>query len=120
MQEFSHLIAQHWIYRVVVVLAGIVVMGLGYRMYLHPKAPLQAGNVSGHGGGGTLTVRGAAGTFFLVVGGLIALAGILSPHQVTETETQTTTRTMGDSGRVVVETVKTEKTRTVRDTAPGE
>jgi hypothetical protein len=118
LQAFGDLVAENKLFRVFVILIGVGVMLLGYRMYLNPNAPRSAGLVEGGTSGTSLKVRGTAGTFFLLMGAAIALAGIL--HRSSAKTSEQTTRVLHSTdslGRQVVETVHTIRTFEYSDTA---
>jgi hypothetical protein len=66
-----------WIFRVVVMVVGLVVIVVGLYLFRQPAQRGSAGTLNAEYSGGKISLRGAAGTFFLVLGTIIVLVGLL-------------------------------------------
>jgi hypothetical protein len=81
MESVETLTLWSWVFRGFTILVGLIVMFMGLTLFRGRKAYEAAGNVTAAYGGGKLSLHGTAGTFFVVVGALIMLAGLLKPME---------------------------------------
>jgi hypothetical protein len=86
MDTVRDLTLANWLFRTVVMLIGLLVMFMGYRMFSKPNALRNAGTLDAGYGGGKITLRGGAGTFFVVLGAAIMLVGLLRPTLIDYTK----------------------------------
>jgi hypothetical protein len=79
MDSMERLVYASWVFRAVVMAVGLIVIFIGLYLHRRPDQARSAGSLNAEYHGGKLSLRGAAGTFFLVLGTVIMLAGLLRP-----------------------------------------
>jgi hypothetical protein len=69
-----------WTFRIVVVLVGLIIIYMGYRLFTSPvPGQANAGLLEASHAGSKLSLQGAAGTFLVVLGTIVILVGLLKP-----------------------------------------
>jgi hypothetical protein len=77
MDTMERLVYASWVFRALVMLLGLAVIGTGLHLFRQPAQSKNAGSLNAEYQGGKISLRGAAGTFFLVLGTVIVLVGLL-------------------------------------------
>jgi hypothetical protein len=79
MDSIERLISASWVFRAVVMIVGLIVIFIGLHLHKRPDQAKNAGSLNAEYREGKLSLRGAAGTFFIVLGTLIIVVGLLRP-----------------------------------------
>jgi hypothetical protein len=76
MNAMERIVFGSWLFRIIAMLIGLGVIGLGFGI-LHRRGSLRsAGTLNASFQGGTLKLHGAAGVFFVVLGAVIAFVAM--------------------------------------------
>lgn len=81
MDAIERIIFGSWVFRIIIVLIGLAVIYWGLRLFRQPGSPNRVGQIEASYKEAKVSIRGAAGTFLVVLGTIILIAALFKPME---------------------------------------